>query len=536
MSTKQHDYRTMVVYDATTERIVRQLPRWTSESEVVSISPDEKKVIAKTQLSRKQMVRIDNGQVIADCGDELNSYDDILGWTDDSETAILADNIGRVALWSTDNAIRLLNPSNDRIVGFSHDASNKMLTLIDMKGRMLVCDLSRDVIAETCEFSWPTDWATFSRDGKYIAMLNQELMRLALFDSSSRKLLSTVQLLRDHQHAVFRPDGIFALGQGAEKDFRIASYGSNEATTSKVNAGLHQNRFVASKELALLPTEIKRTQDSFTSPPGRIRSTSIGNWRAGLTQPKALPDGKTSVLITKGHTGKINAIDIAPDKGRIASGGQDRVLRIWGRKQNELLKAVPLEQDIHVVRWSPDGNTIAVGSGPNLFLIDPDSGKRRPQLRGYYRQGGISDLSWSPSGKKLIVSNWSNSFAVIDLETELDKEHRCDRPCVAARWISDDDVAFLAVDYTGGFYASLNKRSLSGEANNETLEITESQCGDRSWALSPNRKQALIVGHDAVRVYDLESLSEVASIRGNHQIKAAVWQSDKRLNRLCELA
>ena len=66
----------------------------------------------------------------------------------------------------------------------------------------------------------------------------------------------------------------------------------------------------------------------------------------------------------------------SPDGNTIASGSEDKTIRLWNTHTGELIKTFKGHvENVNTVAFSPDGNTIASGSGRLVYLGGPeDSG------------------------------------------------------------------------------------------------------------------------------------------------------------------
>ncbi|MFN4259704.1 MAG: WD40 repeat domain-containing protein [Gemmataceae bacterium] len=126
----------------------------------------------------------------------------------------------------------------------------------------------------------------------------------------------------------------------------------------------------------------------------------------------------------EGHAGWVRDLVVFPDQKRLASAGDDMVVKIWEAASGRLLRVLeghaPLTPQGHVtalyaVAVSPDGQHVAGGDRVGVVHVwEADTGKRVrtfevPTLYTYDpRQrkrsiGGIRSLAFSPDGKLLAV-------------------------------------------------------------------------------------------------------------------------------------
>jgi len=151
----------------------------------------------------------------------------------------------------------------------------------------------------------------------------------------------------------------------------------------------------------------------------------------------------------RGHKGAVNAVAWDPLGKYLASGGDDRVLRIWDTASGALLREVP-GQDASItaliwscdgqylacssqdgtilvrdrvnfdlptafkgnpgkvvsVAWSPDSNFIASGGGRSGIVTVWDRSSRREFTRlGPFAAPGVDAVSWSHDGRQLAVGH-----------------------------------------------------------------------------------------------------------------------------------
>ncbi|KAJ1300430.1 hypothetical protein OPQ81_005250 [Rhizoctonia solani] len=75
-----------------------------------------------------------------------------------------------------------------------------------------------------------------------------------------------------------------------------------------------------------------------------------------------------------GHTDKINCLGFSPDCTRIATGSDDKTVRLWDAENGKMLHCLSPQDRVYSVVFSPDGTRVAASPRKTLYVWDTQTG------------------------------------------------------------------------------------------------------------------------------------------------------------------
>jgi len=124
--------------------------------------------------------------------------------------------------------------------------------------------------------------------------------------------------------------------------------------------------------------------------------------------PSAVAETKR-IILQNGHIGRVYVVEFSPDGRFLATGGFDRLVKVWDTKRWDLVAEFIMEGSVSFLSFSPDGDFLAIydgGHGGTLTILEWRSGREALKFRagagkhvhytGCKGGGAVSiDAAWS---------------------------------------------------------------------------------------------------------------------------------------------
>jgi serine/threonine protein kinase len=238
-----------------------------------------------------------------------------------------------------------------------------------------------------------------------------------------------------------------------------------------------------------------------------------GGWRViqGAIAPKSQVEEVSSSRTLSGHTGKVNAMILSPNRTILVSAGADNTINLWNIQTGSLVRTLTGHTSfVNAVVVSPDGQTIISGSADRTIRIwDAQTGRELQALEGH--QSFVNALVISPNGQQLISGSADGEIRIWDLATgETERVLSGHTSAINELIVSHDGKRLISADSTGRIEVwdlATGEEEFALQHGNSPVNALE---------ITPNGQTLISGGADAVlRFWDLTSQEEIRSLEGH---------------------
>lgn len=256
---------------------------------------------------------------------------------------------------------------------------------------------------------------------------------------------------------------------------------------------------------------------------------------------------KQTITRLEAHPGKIKALAFTPNGRILASGGEDRIVRLWDTQTGSLVRAMAGHtKRVGVVAFTPDGKLLVSASDDQTMKIwNVTTGRLVRSIQvtteGIY---GLSSIAFSPDGQRMVstlgamvdlwnVSDWNRlgSFTTSESHTSGDMTYCCGSTAEAARF--DARGQFIISAHEDGTIKVWNPKPTQPLPlpGSELIRVLKTSERNESFAFSPDEK--LLVansGREPPKMWDWSSGKPLRSLgEGATYVHSVIFSPDNRL-------
>ncbi len=174
---------------------------------------------------------------------------------------------------------------------------------------------------------------------------------------------------------------------------------------SQLQEQLYYQR-VALAERELTANNLGRVAELLTACPERLRG-----WEWALLRRRCL----TEPRVLRGHAGAVSGIALSSDGRYLASGGHDRLIKLWSTEDGRLFGDLAGHTDVvYDVAFHPDGRLLASASWDGSVRVW-DTTTRREVRRLSSHGTSVNRVAFSPDGRLLVSVGSDQSVVYTDM-------------------------------------------------------------------------------------------------------------------------
>ncbi|KAF3763158.1 hypothetical protein M406DRAFT_84049 [Cryphonectria parasitica EP155] len=231
-----------------------------------------------------------------------------------------------------------------------------------------------------------------------------------------------------------------------------------------------------------------------------------------ITQKPSIEENWSACISTlEGHSARVSSIAFSPDGQHIASGSDDRTIKIWNAESGACISTLEGHSDwVRCIAFSPDGQHIASGSDDGTIKIwNAESGACISTLEGH--SAWVRCIAFSPDGQHIASGSDDGTIKIWNAESGA---------CISTLEGHSDWVRCIAFSPDGQHIASGSDDGTIKIWNAESGACISTLEGHSAWvrciAFSPDGQHIASGSSDGtIKIWNAESGACISTLEGH---------------------
>lgn len=411
------------IWNAENGKELKTLSGHSGDVSSVAFSPDGKSLASGSADDTVKLWNVETGQPVKTFIGHLNDVSSV-AFSADNRFIVSGSADKTIKIWAVGAVaeVRTLTGNRDGILAVSISPDGRTIISGSRDNLIKLWDTAANRERQTISGSATLRNPVFSPDKSLIAFVADDTIQLR--ETATGKLLRTYEgKSQTLNPIVFSPDGkLLAIPYEVDQPTKVWNIESGKLIQTIPISGTllgfsQDGKFVMIQKGSTRKWNLETGKEEFLLNPllsSHTEAYSANGKLAARANKETImisdyADSKDLFTLT-GHTDKVTVITFDPQGSILASGGDDKLIKLWDVKTGKELKALGANNSwIYSLAFSPDGKYLAGGTYNSVGIWEVESGKL---MRTFDVAAGPYSLVFDARGSRLAVGGTDNNVQV----------------------------------------------------------------------------------------------------------------------------